>query len=157
MIHLALSPEGEEVPCFQNFRISHIGECECLEKDQKYLKTCLGKNVFVQVRKANLHQSKQTYQGTSGHVLECFQWQIFPPCLALSFPSFQCVTDMRGSRNFFQGGSMPDGQKTICSMFSFQRNLYFSKDPEGVQQYPGGPTFSRGDPNASFYRNPYNL
>ena len=39
---------------------------------------------------------------------------------------------------------MPDGQKTIYSMFSLQRNLYFSEDPEGVQQYPGGPTFSRG-------------
>ena len=109
------------------------------------MKTCLCKNVFVQVRKANLHQSKQKYQGTSGHVLECFQWQIFPPCLALSFPSFQCITDMRGSRNIFRGGgSMSDGQKTICSMFSLQRNLYFSKDPEGVQQYPGVQLFPGG-------------
>ena len=37
--------------------------------------------------------------------------------------------------------------------------LYFNKDPEGVQYFPGGcPTFSRGGgggPNASFYRNPY--
>ena len=39
-----------------------------------------------------------------------------------------------------------------------QRKLSFSKDPEGVQHFPGGPTFSRGGgPNANFYRNPYNL
>ena len=31
-------------------------------------------------------------------------------------------------------------------MILSQRKLYFSKDPEGVQQFPGGggPTFSRG-------------
>ena len=34
--------------------------------------------------------------------------------------------------------------------------LYFTKDPEGVNYFPGGPTFSRGGggPNANFYRNP---
>ena len=41
------------------------------------------------------------------------------------------------------------------------RKLYYSKDPEGVQHFPGGgggTTFSReGGPNAYFYRNPYNL
>ena len=35
-------------------------------------------------------------------------------------------------------------------MVLLQRKLYFSKDPEGVQLFPGGP-------NANFYRNPYNL
>ena len=40
------------------------------------------------------------------------------------------------------------------------RKLYFCKDVEGVQHFPGGPTFSMGGgggPNANFYRNPYNL
>ena len=37
-------------------------------------------------------------------------------------------------------------------------NLYFTKDPEAVHYFPGAgdcPTFSRGGPNANFYRNPY--
>ena len=48
-------------------------------------------------------------------------------------------------------------------MVLLQRKLNFSKDPEGVQHFPGGrgvPTFSRGGgggPNANFYRNLYNL
>ena len=29
-------------------------------------------------------------------------------------------------------------------MVLLQRKLYFPKDPEGVQHFPGGPTFSRG-------------
>ena len=29
-------------------------------------------------------------------------------------------------------------------MVLLQRNIYFSKDPEGVQYFPGGPTYSRG-------------
>ena len=43
--------------------------------------------------------------------------------------------------------------------------LYFTKDPEAVHYIGGGgvqfllggggPIFSRGDPNANFYRNPY--
>ena len=35
------------------------------------------------------------------------------------------------------------------------RKLY--QDPEGAQYFPGGrgPIFSRGGPNANFYRNPY--
>ena len=37
--------------------------------------------------------------------------------------------------------------------------LYFTKDPEGVNYFPGGrggPTFFQGGgPNANFYRNPY--
>ena len=34
--------------------------------------------------------------------------------------------------------------------------LYFTKDPEAVHYFPGGPTFFRGGgPNANFYRNPY--
>ena len=36
-------------------------------------------------------------------------------------------------------------------MVLLRRKLYFSKDPEGVKDYPGG------GPNANFYRNPYNL
>ena len=37
--------------------------------------------------------------------------------------------------------------------------LYFSKDPERVQPFPGGggSNFFQGGPNAIFYRNPYNL
>ena len=42
-------------------------------------------------------------------------------------------------------------------MVLLQRKLYFFKDPEEVQHFPGGPTFSRGGSNANFYRNPYNL
>ena len=42
-------------------------------------------------------------------------------------------------------------------MVLLQGKLYFSKDPERVQHFPGGPTFSREGPNANFYRNPYNL
>ena len=42
-----------------------------------------------------------------------------------------------------------------------QRKLYFSKDPEGVQHFPGGgggggATFSRRGPHANFNRKPYN-
>ena len=36
--------------------------------------------------------------------------------------------------------------------------LYFTKDPETVHYFLGAggcPTFSRGGPNANFYRNPY--
>ena len=29
-------------------------------------------------------------------------------------------------------------------MVLLQRKLYLSKDPEGVQHFPGGPTFTRG-------------
>ena len=44
-------------------------------------------------------------------------------------------------------------------MVLLQRNLYFSKDPEGIQYFPRGEgsTLSRGGPNGKFYRNPYNL
>ena len=53
-------------------------------------------------------------------------------------------------------------------MILLQRKLYFSKDPEGVQHFPGGggggggPAFSGGGgvgrvPNANFNRNPFNL
>ena len=43
-------------------------------------------------------------------------------------------------------------------MVLLQRKLYFLPDPEGVQYFPGGQTFSMGEgPNAYFYRNPYNL
>ena len=70
---------------------------------------------------------------------------------------------MLGSRNFFQGGggSRLDGQKTVLTSFFFSpqlilqftegvqwfyllRKLYFSKDPEGVQHFPGGSNFFRG-------------
>ena len=40
-------------------------------------------------------------------------------------------------------------------MVLLHRKLNFSKDPEGVQHFPGGsPTFSEGGPNANFHRNP---
>ena len=65
---------------------------------------------------------------------------------------------MRGSRNKFQwggGGFRPGGQKQfgqrffspqlilqftegIQSMVLLQRKLYFSKDPKGIQHFPGG-------------------
>ena len=42
-------------------------------------------------------------------------------------------------------------------MVLLQRKQYFSKDPEGVQHFLWGPAFSRGCPNAYFYRNSYKL
>ena len=47
-------------------------------------------------------------------------------------------------------------------MVLLRRKLYFSKESEGVQHFPGGgggPTFYRGvgGPNAIFYRIPYNF
>ena len=39
-------------------------------------------------------------------------------------------------------------------MVLLQKKLYFSKDLEGVQHFPGG---GGGGPNAYFYRNSYNL
>ena len=41
-------------------------------------------------------------------------------------------------------------------MVLLQRKLYFSKNPERVQDFPGGQTFPRG-PNANCYRKAYNL
>ena len=68
---------------------------------------------------------------------------------------------MRGSRNFHQvGGSRSATQKSSDNDFfspqlilqksngQFQRNLSFFKAPNGVQFFPGGPTFSRGCPIA---------
>ena len=45
-------------------------------------------------------------------------------------------------------------------MVLLQRKLYFSKDPEWFQDFPGGSIFFQGGgggPNANFYRNLYNL
>ena len=46
-------------------------------------------------------------------------------------------------------------------MVLLQIKLYFPKNPEGSNIFRGGgggvPTFSRGSPNAIFYRKPYNL
>ena len=39
-------------------------------------------------------------------------------------------------------------------MVLLQGKLYFSKDPEGVQHFPGG---GGGCPNTYFYRTLYNL
>ena len=64
------------------------------------------------------------------------------------------MVQMRGSRNFHQGGGEGPGQsdkKALTTIFSngqFQRNLSFFKAPDGVQFFPGGPTFSRGLPIA---------
>ena len=90
----------------------------------------------------------------------------------LSMPT-KGMLAMRGSRNFSRGGgSRPDGQKAVWTFFCecvflvlnyftvysggqivlLQRKLYFCKDIERVQHFPG-----EGGPNANFYRNPYNL
>ena len=72
------------------------------------------------------------------------------------------MVQMRGSRNFHQGGEGPgqsDKKALITIFFSpqlilqksngqFQRNLSFFKAPDGVPFFPGGPTFSRGCPIA---------
>ena len=42
-------------------------------------------------------------------------------------------------------------------MVLLQRKLYFSKDPERVQHFPGGSNFFQGVPDANFYRKLYNL
>ena len=93
---------------------------------------------------------------------------------------YKCVNkiSMRGSRNFCQGGSRPEGQKTALTHFIlhfrggptngfitfitektilFQGSRggpTFSVGGGGVQLFPGG---GGGGPNANFYRNPYNL
>ena len=41
---------------------------------------------------------------------------------------------------FFFGGGGYRGDRMVL----LQRKLYFSKDPEGVQHFPGGPTFFQG-------------
>ena len=69
---------------------------------------------------------------------------------------------MRESRNFCQF------YLVLSLFYSLKRgsmvlllrklDLYFTKDPEAVHYFSGGggcPTFSRGGPNANFYRNPY--
>ena len=72
------------------------------------------------------------------------------------------MVQMRGSRNFHQGKGRVQVSLTKSSdndFFSpqlilqksngqFQRNLSFFKAPDGVQFFPGGPTFSRGCPIA---------
>ena len=66
------------------------------------------------------------------------------------------MVQMRGSRNFYQVGGGGPGQSDN-DFFSpqlilqksngqFQGNLSFFKAPDGVQFFPGGPTFSRGCP-----------
>ena len=43
-------------------------------------------------------------------------------------------------------------------MVLLQSKLYFSKEPEGVQHFPGGGSNCfQGGPNTNFYSNPYNL
>ena len=70
------------------------------------------------------------------------------------------MVQMRRSRNFHQGGGEGPGQSDN-DFFSpqlilqksngqFQRNLSFFKAPDGVQFFPGGPTFSRRCPIAYF-------
>ena len=87
-------------------------------------------------------------------------------------------------QDFCQGGSRPDGQKTVWTMFFFFFVFFFSPQPilqftEGVKWFyyrenytfpriqrgsnifqgggGGGSNFFQGDPNANFYRNPYYL
>ena len=76
-------------------------------------------------------------------------------------------TLMPGSRNFRQGGGPGQSDKKALLKFflfffssqlilqksngQFKRNLSFFKVPEGVQHFPGGPTFSRvGGSNCLF-------
>ena len=77
---------------------------------------------------------------------------------------------MRESRNFFQGGPGPTVRKQSGQRFFFlvlnlfyslqrgsngfitERKLYFSKDPEGVQHFPGGGGGGGGS-NANLNRN----
>ena len=68
------------------------------------------------------------------------------------------MVQMRGSRNFHQGGEGPgqSDKKALTTIFfspqlilqksngQFQRNLSFFKAPDGVQFFPGGPTSSGG-------------
>ena len=69
------------------------------------------------------------------------------------------MVQMRGSRNFHQGGGGEgpgqSDKKALTMTFlvqksngQFQRNLSFFKAPDGVQFFPGGPTFSRRCPIA---------
>ena len=72
------------------------------------------------------------------------------------------MVQMRGSRNYHQEGGRVQVSLTKSSdneFFSpqlilqksngqFQRNLSFFKALDGVQFFPGGPTFSRGCPIA---------
>ena len=83
------------------------------------------------------------------------------------------MVQMRGSRNFHQGGGgegpgQSDKKSSDNDFFSpqlilqksngqFQRNLSFFKAPDGVQFFPGCPTFSRGVQLLIPYRNPFNL
>ena len=70
------------------------------------------------------------------------------------------MVQMRGSRNFHQGGG-GEGSRSVWQKSSdndffspqlilqksngqFQRNLSFFKAPDGVHFFPGDPTFSRG-------------
>ena len=73
-------------------------------------------------------------------------------------PRWNCLGSVQ-IQDFFQGAGGP-GQKTVRTtfflvlnlftvyrggpIFLLQRKLYFSKDPEGVQHFPGGPTFFFG-------------
>ena len=80
------------------------------------------------------------------------------------------MVEMRGSRNFHQGGgSTSVWQKSSDNDYfspqlilqksngQFQRNLSFFKAPDGVHFFPGGPTFSRGVQLLIPYRNPFTL
>ena len=74
------------------------------------------------------------------------------------------MAQMRGSRNFHQGGGgKGPGQsdkKALTTIFSvlslfyrsqmvnFKEIYCFFKAPDGVHFFPGGPTFSRGCPIA---------
>ena len=73
------------------------------------------------------------------------------------------MVQMRGSRNFYQGGGEGPGQSDkkaltmiflVLSLFyrsqmvNFKKNLSFFKAPDGVQLFLGGPTFSGGCPIA---------
>ena len=82
------------------------------------------------------------------------------------------MVQMRGSRNFHQGGGEGPGQsdkKALITIFlvlslfyrsqmvNFKEIYRFSRLKMGVQFLPGGPTFSRGVQLLIPYRNPFNL
>ena len=85
------------------------------------------------------------------------------------------MVQMRGSRNFYQGGGgvgegpgQSDIKALTMTFFSpqlilqksngqFQRNLSFFKAPDGVQFFPGDQLFPGGVQLLIPYRNPFNL
>ena len=73
-----------------------------------------------------------------------------PDCQKTALSFFLFLLSPQLILQFYRGCPMVISKKTI----SFQ---VFRGDPTFSGEGGGGPTFSRGGPNANFYRNPYNL